>query len=157
MMTTLLSPIEEQLAPRELVEPATVLDPTRPTVYYFPDQRTWRLAQTFVRAQDGHVLTIPAPFDFDLASIPRLLWGWLACHELGILAPLVHDWLYRGGGAPTHGSIVPPRSYTRTEADRLFLEHMREDGVGRMRATLAYTAVRLFGRSSWRGRPTTGG
>jgi hypothetical protein len=122
-----------------------------PLVYYSPSQRTWRLAQDFMGKVGESWVYIPAPFDFDLASIPRVLWPALACHELGIRAPLCHDWLYRSGGNPEWGSISPRRTYTRAETDRLFLELMKADGVSWWRRTAAYLAVRAFGGKAWRG------
>jgi hypothetical protein len=127
----------------------------KPVVYYSPSERTWRLAQDFIRQIDGFWWCIPAPFDFDLASIPRILWPLLASHELGVLAPLCHDWLYRHGGVPPWGTISPAtrRTYTRAETDKLFLRQMKEDGVGWFRRNAAYAAVRAFGASSWQDAP----
>lgn len=129
-------------------------DPARPLVFYSPSERTWRLAQDFRRSIDGRDWFIKAPFDFDLASVPRYLWGLVASHELGVLAPLCHDFLYRNGGCPPDGCISPAHRYTRDEADALFLEQMKEDGVSWARRTLAYRAVRMFGGSRW-GAPCT--
>lgn len=150
MRATLLTAAQVATARAVLADERALLDPSIPTVTYYPDLGTWRLVHDF-RTMDGdHELYIPAPFDFDLASVPRPLWSLLASHELGILAPLVHDWLYRSGGNPTHGAISPPRTYSRRDADRLFLTHMAASGVGWLRRNTAYTAVRLFGGSSWR-------
>lgn len=126
-------------------------DVARPLVFYSPSERTWRLAQDFRRTIDGRDWFIAAPFDFDLASVPRVLWGVVASHELGVLAPLCHDFLYRNGGCPPDGCISPAHAYTRREADALFLEQMKEDGVSWIRRTVAYRAVRMFGGSSWEG------
>lgn len=93
------------------------------------------------------LLNIPAGFRFDLASVPRALWWLIAPFELSIVAPLLHDWLYR------HGGVVPGRSYTRAEADALFRDVMREEGVPGWRWRAAYLAVRVAGRGSWRAPP----
>jgi hypothetical protein len=45
------------------------------------------------------MIQIPAGFVFDLASVPRVLWWLIAPFELSIVAPLIHDWLYRVEGA----------------------------------------------------------
>ena len=101
--------------------------------------------------RDGETaITVPAGFRFDLSSVPRVFWSLIAPFELSIAAPLAHDFLYRHGGQPPAGSIEPPRTYTRAEADRLFLTIMQAEGVAPWRRIPAYLAVRLFGRSSWR-------
>ena len=119
----------------------------RPAVSYDPVARTWTLAEDFRRVIDGREWFIPAGFSFDLASIPRALWGLLASHELGVLAPLCHDWLYRNGGLTP--SAWPVR-YTRARADDLFLRQMKESGVSLLRRRAAYLAVRAFGGRSWK-------
>lgn len=127
--------------------------PGGPRVTYHPRNKVWRLKGTFARTnRDGTFICIWAGFEFDLASIPRLLWALLASHELGIVGPLVHDALYRYGGViPIGVGVVDPdREYTRLEADNLFLEHMAEDGVSRWRRWAAYSAVRTFGGRPWR-------
>jgi hypothetical protein len=124
----------------------------QPTCAYLPRLRTWRLKHDHMWAGCGLVLRVRAPFDFDLASIPRPLWLWIASHELGTLAPLYHDWLYRYGGRPPYGDCLPWRTFTRAEADALFLLHMQLSGVAWLRRWAAYLAVRLFGASSWRTR-----
>ena len=120
-----------------------------PAVSYDPAACSWTLAEDFRRVIDGREWFIPAGFCFDLASIPRVLWSLLASHELGVLAPLCHDFLYRHGGNPT-GCIVPPCVYTRAEADKLFLFQMKESGVSLLRRRAAYLAVRAFGGRSWK-------
>ncbi len=94
-------------------------------------------------------LIVPTDYKFDLASIPRLVWWLIAPFELSILAPLLHDYLYEHKGRLPDGSIDPVREYTRRDADFLFLQAMRHEGVGRWRRTLAYLAVRRFGWIYW--------
>lgn len=84
---------------------------------------------------------IPEGFTFDLASIPRFLWPLVGPFELSIEAPLVHDYLYRRGGLGY---------YTRRQADRIFREVMKEEGIAAWRRWPAWLAVRLFGFTGWR-------
>jgi hypothetical protein len=112
--------------------------------------REWQLEAAYTYRDGETAVTVPAGFRFDLSSVPRVFWSLIAPFELSIIAPLVHDFLYRHGGDPPAGSIQPPRTYTRSEADRLFLTIMRLEGVPRWRRVVAYLAVRVFGRSSWR-------
>lgn len=119
---------------------------TLPPVWltYRSDLRCWQIERTYAYEHDSHELRVPEGFQFDLASIPRPLWGLIAPFELSIAAPLLHDYLYRCGGR------TPSQAYTRAEADRIFLDVMRREGVSRWRRGLAYSAVRVFGGASWR-------
>jgi hypothetical protein len=110
----------------------------------------WRLELDY-RYRDGPTtITVPGGFVFDLSSVPRALWWLIAPFELSIAAPLLHDFLYLHGARPPAGTIEPPRTYTRNEADRVFLTIMRLEGVPSWRRILGYAAVRLFGGPAWR-------
>jgi hypothetical protein len=121
-----------------------------PPVLTFVGGGRWRLEQAYDYRHGEHVVSVPAGFDFDLSSVPRLFWFLIAPFELSIAAPLLHDFLYRYGGRPPPGSVTPLRTYSRAEADRMFREIMQAEGVSVWRRVLAYAAVRLFGRSAWR-------
>jgi hypothetical protein len=109
-------------------------------------------------------LAIPMGFVFDYASVPRPVHAFIGRLDLGLVAPLMHDWLYAFGGRLPVGShewligdtwqqVGEP--WTRRDADRLFGRHMREEGVARWRRRSAYRAVRLFGSRAWGGRAGT--
>ena len=101
----------------------------------------------------GFVIVVPSGYNTDLASIPRIVWWLIAPFELSILAPILHDFVYEHKGNPPAPSISPPgKSFTRKQADRLFLAVMRREGVSRFRRTLAYMAVRAFGWTYWNRR-----
>ena len=125
-----------------------------PLVTYLGEGR-WRLEQSYEHRDGDTTITVPAGFEFDLSSVPRIFWSLIAPFELSIAAPLLHDFLYRYGGKPPDGAVTPPRSYTRAEADRIFRDIMRAEGVSAWRRTLGYAATRIFGRSAWRGNRTT--
>ena len=63
---------------------------------------------------------------------------------------MVHDFLYRHRGKPPQGTVIPYRTFTRLEADRLFDRIMEQENVAAWRRAIAYRAVRLFG---WLGSP----
>ncbi len=128
-----------------------------PVVTYLTAERKWRLEQPYSYWDKPFRITIPRGFTFDLASIPRPLWWIIAPFELSIAAPLVHDFLYRYQGNPGPGAVVPPRTYTRKEADRVFKRIMKQEGVWSWRWRSAYAAVRLFGEAVWEGRSATFG
>jgi hypothetical protein len=122
-----------------------------PPVITSPSIGRWRLEAAYTYRDGATTITVPAGFEFDLSSVPRVFWGLIAPFELSIVAPLLHDFLYRNGGKPPAGSIDPPRTYTRAEVDRMFREIMGAENVSAWRRVLAYAAVRAFGRRAWRG------
>ena len=104
-------------------------------------------------ALDGFMVTAKRGFKTDLASIPRLLWGFIASFELSLVAPIVHDLIYGSAGtvALPDGEVTPAdKRFDRKEADDLFLELMTRSKVAYWKRNVAYLAVRAFGGSSWR-------
>ena len=83
------------------------------------------------------VIRVPAGFVTDLASTPRILWWLIPPHGRYAKASIVHDYMY-------HRAIG-----TRSYADKVFLEGMKVLGVGKIRRTLMYWAVRVFGRGNY--------
>jgi Protein of unknown function (DUF1353) len=110
----------------------------------------WRLERDYMYRDRATRIRIPAGFVFDLSSVPRPFWSLIAPFELSIVAPLLHDVLYRHGGNLPPKWVKPPRTYTRAEVDRMFRRIMEAEEVSRWRRVLAYWAVRLFGRLAWR-------
>lgn len=98
----------------------------------------WRLLEPLVHwDRQGRVWTVPANFETDLASVPRLpLAYWLAGGR-GNAPAVVHDWMYRA---------LP---VTKLEADRLFFEGLEDTGEPGWRAWVMWTAVRVGGRGGW--------
>ena len=104
-------------------------------------------------ALDGFIVTAKRGFKTDLASIPRLLWGFIASFELSLVAPIVHDLIYGSAGTVTlpDGEVTPAdKRFDRKEADDLFLELMTRSKIAYWKRNVAYLAVRAFGGSSWR-------
>lgn len=99
-----------------------------------PDGKTWQL--TTVLVYDSKLvglLTIPAGFQTDFASVPRLPLVYLLTGDTAHKAAVVHDYLYQ------------KKLFRRDICDRVFLEAMRVTGVAEWRSHLMYAAVRLFG------------
>lgn len=118
--------------------------------------RRFRLVESFIyvweRKDKGFtVFTIPSGFVCDLATVPASL-PVVDALDLGFDAPIPHDALYQYGGHLPLDWVAPWRPITRKEADRIFYEMLREDGVPRFKAWLAYRAVRLLGWRAWRER-----
>ena len=77
-------------------------------------------------------------FRYDNASIPWVFQRVLPkTHPKIWRAALVHDWLYYN------------RIGKREDADKIFLDILKQDGLDWIRRNAAYKAVRLFGKSAW--------
>ena len=95
-------------------------------------------------------------FRYDGASVPRWAWSISGLRPDGLLraAALIHDIIYLNNGSPTkiikssyyQMNFKKKLSYTRKDADKLFLKIMLESGVKKWRAKIAYRAVRIGGR-----------
>ncbi|MFD2206651.1 DUF1353 domain-containing protein [Kiloniella antarctica] len=103
-----------------LLEPITV---------YFVDDRGLRFS-----------FTVPVGFETDLASIPRLLRGFIPQVGKHILPAIIHDWCYRDKSMMW---------LNKDDSDMLFRVGMEQAGVGRLRRTLMYSAVKYFGGWSY--------
>lgn len=97
---------------------------------------------TLLRPIERCGVIVPAGFESDGASVPRLLWGVVFPRDdrQALFAALFHDYVYR-----TH-----PLSWTRYAADLAFRTFLLAGGVAYHRVLLAYAGVRLFGRKAWK-------
>ena len=91
----------------------------------------------------GRVLSVPAGFESDGASVPRFFWRIVfpPGDNRALKAAFAHDYLYR-----RH-----PEEWSKKDADQMFFDLLRAGGIPCIRASLAYWGVRLFGRRSWQG------
>ena len=89
---------------------------------------------------NNELITVPKGFKTDLASVPRLFWQIYPPDGKWTYAALVHDYLYF------------TQTRTRAEADRIFLEALKEIGVGWVTRRLMYTAVRVGAWLGWKKR-----
>ena len=114
---------------------------TTPAVLEMLDDYRWRLVEPFefwLTDDESDVISIPAGYITDLASVPRILWALFPPHGRYAKAAIIHDWLYDNA------------LRTKKEADMIFLDGMTVLGVPRWRRSLMYAAVRLFGRGKYR-------
>lgn len=106
-------------------------------------------------------IVVPKDFIYDGASIPRILWSLSGIRPDGLIraAALVHDFLYRYRGRLPKGHSYywdietwrdSNSGYSRSESDKVFLELMGRAKISKVKRYLAYYAVRLFGRFSWK-------
>lgn len=121
-----------------------------PLFLEYIDGYNWRLERTFsylwdrekVEGRPLFLLTIPAGAETDFCSIPRPLWNILPPTGKYGKAGLCHDHVYRSPGVPL----------TRAEADQLFLDAMKDLGVGWFTRNLMYRGVRMFGGRAYKAR-----
>lgn len=101
--------------------------------------RRWRLAEDLLYVTNqADTIAVPAGFETDFASIPRVLWSIAPPMGQWGLAAVVHDFCYRTG------------LLERKEADRVFLEAMADLGVRWITRWAMYLAVRAAGWTAYR-------
>ena len=104
-----------------------------------PDGKTWYVHSRFGFYSDrlGRLVTIPAGFQTDGASVPRLFWNLIPPFGKYGQAATVHDYLYRW------------QRTTRRQADDAFLEGMWVCNTSRLTLFVIWFAVRMFGQHAW--------
>lgn len=97
---------------------------------------------------NGRELHIPAGFKSDGASVPRFFWRWVfpPGDSRALFAAFAHDYIYR----------KHPENWSKADADNMFYDLLRQNGVPYLNAQRAYWGVRLFGGSSWKKITTKG-
>lgn len=111
----------------------------QPVLKPVPDMDLYLLVKDYKLKCGRYEFVIPKGFAFDGASIPSIAW-----HGIGtpfepqfMLPSMVHDWIY----------IV--HTYSREEADDLFYELLKENGVKEAKAFVMWMAVRAGGWYGW--------
>jgi len=113
--------------------------PVEPHYHDLPMGRARRLINDVTVLINGQPHVIPAGFVTDGASVPRGLWNLFPPFGRYNKAALLHDWLYQFG------------TMTRAQADWVFLEAMKELGVGLLTRWAMYSGVRAGGWVAWEG------
>lgn len=108
------------------------------------------LADLVLADEDQRVITVPAGFTTDFASIKVLHNAFLfvlfaLVSGYGNYAATVHDFLY------TFGQV------NRKEADAVLYRALRAEGVARWRAWLFWAGVRIGGAKQYTKTPTSSG
>ena len=105
------------------------------------DEGSWVLLEPYVRETLIGTVTVPAGFRTDLASVPWTVVWRKMYDKFGRWtgAAVVHDWFYR----------TQPDGVTREQADRVFRDLMRRDGVPYGIVDIMYSAVRRHGWRAW--------
>ncbi|EOG5721796.1 DUF1353 domain-containing protein, partial [Salmonella enterica] len=87
---------------------------------------------------NSDIISVPAGFITDLATIPRIFWTILPPDGKYAKAAIIHDYLYDNA------------LRTKKEADLIFLDGMTVLGVPKWKRTVMYWAVRVFGIGRYR-------
>jgi hypothetical protein len=115
------------------------------TITQSDDWRSWRIEQPLIyevgALGSGQVITVPAGFVTDGASIPQLLWAIMPTWGRYSRAAVVHDFLYAALRAGAPHQFAPDRK----TADGIFHEAMVVCGVNTTIRWLIWVSVRLFG------------
>jgi hypothetical protein len=104
------------------------------------DGEKWTVVEPLVYESDvaGIVITVPAGFETDLASVPRLPLVYMATGGTANAAAVIHDYLYTSHTVP------------RDVADAVLREASAVTGVPGWRRWSMWAAVRLFGGAAWK-------
>lgn len=105
------------------------------------DDKYWEVFEDYVYETSIGTVVVPNGFKTDYASVPKIFRNIINTYGKHGKAAVVHDWLY---------SKNCNIDITRAEADKIFLEIMKECGVGTIKRQFMYRMVRIFGASHFR-------
>jgi hypothetical protein len=97
---------------------------------------SWKLHNPFVARIDGEPYVVPADFETDLDSVPRLPLAYWLVKGRATKSAVLHDYLY---------TLKKPRKW----ADQVMLEAMKVEGVNAFMRRLIWAGVRGFGWSAY--------
>ncbi|EIF0665122.1 DUF1353 domain-containing protein [Salmonella enterica] len=114
---------------------------TTPAILEMLEHYRWRVYEPFefyLSDDNSDIISVPAGFVTDLATIPRIFWTLLPPDGKYAKAAIIHDYLYDNA------------LRTKKEADLIFLDGMTVLGVPKWKRAVMYWAVRVFGRGMYR-------
>lgn len=111
--------------------------------------RQWRLLEDFHFTLDGSNYVIPKGFEFDGASIPKILRTWLSPVGILLIAGIIHDFGYKSKGLLTNPRHELTPDYPRKWHDKTFRDiNIIVNGFVVLNY-MAYLGVRLGGWFPW--------
>jgi len=112
------------------------------------DDGSWKLVSHLAYESDlvGTII-VPAGFETDFASVPRVPIFYVLFGDRAHRESVLHDYLYRVDAKP---------EVSRSNADEVFLEAMKERGKGFFVRRAMYWGVRLGGWTAWHKRKVEG-
>ena len=127
-------------------------------LYYVRGQRTWlpmfdnswELAEDLkVTLSTGKTITVPKGFVTDISSTPEFLWSLLKPFGDFIVAPIVHDWMYRTKYREEDLGTYGSRLFADKEMLRISKRTNSEKWHNRLDNKIRYYLVRIFGSISY--------
>lgn len=103
-------------------------------------ENSWKLLEDFSLATDKYEVIVKKGFDFDGASIPKILWSVVGSPMEGNYVP----------GAVIHDGLYASQKVSKEVADTIFLDIMKQSNVGYVKRTSMYLAVKVFGGKDWK-------
>ncbi|EAV6337749.1 TPA: DUF1353 domain-containing protein [Salmonella enterica subsp. enterica serovar Bareilly] len=113
---------------------------TTPAILEMLGHYNWRVYEPFefyLSEDNSDVISVPAGFVTDLATVPRVFWSVMPPDGKYAKAAIIHDYLYDNA------------LRTKKEADLIFLDGMAVLGVPKWKRIVMYLAVRIFGRGNY--------
>jgi hypothetical protein len=111
-------------------------------VEYLSDGK-WRLTGELAYTHyDYGTIVVPTGTVTDFDSIPRLPFAHWLLKNSTVTGAVVHDYLYSTG-------CINDDPITRAQADKVFLDAMKDEGVGWWRRRMIWTGVRTGGWIAW--------
>ena len=105
---------------------------------YSNKDKRWVMTKDLEYETDsGKTVRVPKGYSTDLDSVPRIPVAYAWLKGRATKSAVVHDWLYY-------------KKHKRSEADAIFLQAMKDEGVAAWRRWPIYSAVRAFGWLAYR-------
>ena len=110
-------------------------------VYSDISNKYWKITKPVtVELSNKEVITIPKGFYYDMASVPKFLWSIVRPFNDGLLATLIHDYLY----------VHRKPGWTRAKVDKEYLKWMNQSNSNKLDNYVRYIFVRVFGWAVWK-------
>jgi hypothetical protein len=116
---------------------------SNPLLEYIGDG-TWTIYRPFEVMVDQDKVIVPAGFQTDLDSVPRIPLAYWLVKGRAIKSAVLHDFLYR-------------QQVGREYADSVMLAAMEEEGVGWIARRLIWAGVRAGGSWAYEAKGETAG
>lgn len=110
-----------------------------PTGRFFESRRVYRLMSDFTyTSQKYGIITVPAGFETDFASVPRIFQLFVPVDGRYLEATIIHDYMYENA------------LRTKQEADAILAEGMMVLGVKKWRQWMVNFGVKYFGKGKYK-------
>jgi hypothetical protein len=100
---------------------------------------------------DGNRLRLLEAFEFEGVLVPAGFicdgQSWCIGQQSALKGAFVHDYLYWMNGRP----LPNGKTYSRKQADRIFLDALRDTKVNPVSRVVRYLSLRALGWAVWRG------